>query len=89
METKEVHIVIVGNGDGSSSLKFFKSTPIEHLEDLDADTGDYEYWGSGDGVQITTLTFPDDFDFDTLSPSKYFWDDDEVVAIRKELGLTD
>ena len=63
---KHIHIVITGNGDGSNSLYFFKDTPKEKLKNLDEETGDYEKWGSGDGVQITTLTFPDNFDLESL-----------------------
>ncbi len=71
---KKVHIVISGCGDGSNSLEWFKSTPRAWLEDLDEKTGDYERWGSGDGVQITTLTFPDDFDLTSFGIQ--WWSDD-------------
>jgi len=63
---KKVQIVISNSGDGSNALYFFENADIDTLRNLDEITGDYEGWGSGDGVQITTLTFPDDFDLTTL-----------------------
>ncbi len=71
---KQLHIVITSGGDGSNSLLYFKETQEEKLEQLDEITGDYERFSSGDGVQIKTLTFPDDFDLDTLGIS--WWSDD-------------
>lgn len=59
----KIYCVIVGCGDGSNALRWFKDTPLRILTVLDELTGDYEEWGSGDGVQINTFTFPDDFDF--------------------------
>lgn len=82
---KEVHIVITNCGDGSNSLRWFKSTSYEDLCDLDERTGDYETWGSGEGVQITTLTFPDDFDLSTLGLSEHSWDDDYVKELLATL----
>jgi saccharopine dehydrogenase-like NADP-dependent oxidoreductase len=84
--TKEVHIVITNNGDGSNGLKWFRRTSYEQLLDLDEVTGDYEMWGSGDGVQIKSLSFPDDFNLDSLGISRWEWADDEVAEIRRELG---
>jgi hypothetical protein len=66
---KQVHIVISNCGDGSNSLNWFKDTDINDLADLDEKTNDYELWGSGDGVQITTINFPDDFDLSVLGVS--------------------
>ncbi len=77
-EMKKVYIVISNNGDGSNSLKFFKNTPYEVLDNLDESTGDYERWGSGDGVQITELVFPDDFDVTTIVPY-YYWSDEDIL----------
>lgn len=65
----KVQIVITSCGDGSNSLYFFKDEDEKKLRNLDDLTNDYEKWGSGDGVQITTLTFPDDFDLSTLGVS--------------------
>lgn len=46
-----------------------------------------KYWGSGDGVQITTLTFPDDFDLSILGLSEYDWDDASVEDIYAGLDV--
>ena len=72
---QKVHILISNSGDGSNSLYWFKNlTDSEEyqLENIDELTGDYEGYSSGDGVQITYLTFPDDLDLDTIG---VFWDD--------------
>jgi len=68
---QEVHIVICNSGDGSNHLRWFKDTSIADLQNLDEVTGDYETWGSGDGVQITTIKFPAKFDLYSLGIS---WD---------------
>lgn len=75
----QVNIVIYNNGDGSSSLKFFKETDYWFLRDLDDLTDDYEGWGSGDGVQVTALNFPDNFDLSSLGVD---WSDNDIAYLK-------
>ena len=73
---KTVHLVITNTGDGSNGLEWFKNTPIEKIRTLE-DT-DLERYSSGDGIQITTLYFPDDFDFEAMGIADYQWMDEEA-----------
>ena len=58
-----IYIAIRDCGDGSQTLDVVKDpATIEKMEEL-ADSGDSGY-SSGDGLQLTTLRFPDDFDVD-------------------------
>jgi len=61
---KNIHMVITYNGDGSNSIQFVQDQEVldrmEELVDEDSET-----YSSGDGLQVTSLEFPEDFDLDT------------------------
>ncbi len=60
---KTVYMVLSDNGDGSSSAHWVKDREVvDKLQEL-ADDGD-QAWASGDGLQVSTVKFPDDFDVD-------------------------
>ncbi len=62
--TIKVYAILTNCGDGSSCIRWFNDRYVTE-EDLEAlEENDPETWGSGDGLQCTTLTFPDDFDFE-------------------------
>lgn len=59
----KISYVITNNGDGSNSLDWVTDQAVlDKMEQL-ADDGD-EAYASGDGLQVDTLVFPDDFDLD-------------------------
>lgn len=68
-----VYLVISNNGDGSSSIQWFKNTTIKELELMEEE--DPELWSSGDGLQIQELTFPDNFNFEEIGVSEWRWYD--------------
>jgi hypothetical protein len=58
-----IYIAIRDCGDGSQTLDIVKDpAAIKKMQEL-ADEGDSCY-SSGEGLQLTTLRFPDDFDVD-------------------------
>lgn len=60
---KEIHMVITNCGDGSNSIQWVQDQEVlDRMEELE-DEGDEKYC-SGDGLQVTTLEFPEDFDLD-------------------------
>jgi len=61
--TKKINFVITNNGDGSNSADWVTDGAVLNKMEKLADMGDGVY-ASGDGLQVTTLYFPDDFDLD-------------------------
>ena len=58
---QKLYMVIGNSGDGSNFIEYFTDEAvIEKVEAL-ADDGDESY-ASGDGLQLRTLKFEDDFD---------------------------
>lgn len=68
---KTIYGVIVDNGDGSQSIEWYRNTSLETLENLQD-----EKYMSGDGVQITTLSFPDYVNIDDIEG--IFWEDFDI-----------
>ena len=57
---KSVFMVITNSGDGSNAIQWVTDKNVlDKMEEL-ADGGDDSY-ASGDGLQVTMLKFPDDF----------------------------
>ena len=57
----KLYMVITDSGDGSNGVQWvLDEKVIERMEEL-ADEGDESY-ASGDGLQVRSLLFPDDFD---------------------------
>ncbi len=60
---KTISMVITNSGDGSNGIHWVTDPAVlDKMEEL-ADDGDESY-ASGDGLQVTELGFPDDFDMD-------------------------
>ncbi len=60
---KTISMVITDSGDGSNGIHWVTDEAVlDKMQDL-ADEGDEQY-ASGDGLQVTNLGFPDDFDMD-------------------------
>jgi hypothetical protein len=58
---KTIYFVITNGGDGSNGIHWtLERAVLDKMEDL-ANDGD-ETYASGDGLQVTELRFPDDFD---------------------------
>lgn len=67
---KNIHMVITNNGDGSNSIQFVQDQEVlDRMEEL-VDEGS-ETYSSGDGLQVTSLEFPEDFDLDTWCKTNY------------------
>jgi len=61
----QVHMVITNSGDGSNGIRWVTDDKVlDQMQEL-ADDGD-ETYASGDGLQVKTLTFPDDFDLEAF-----------------------
>jgi hypothetical protein len=61
---KILSMIITNSGDGSNGVSWTNNQfVLDRMEQL-ADAGD-EAWASGDGLQVTQLKFPDDFDLDS------------------------
>jgi hypothetical protein len=60
-----IFLVIGDNGDGSQRIEFYKGENLdsEKIREKLEDNDDYQ---SGDGVQITKLTFPIGFDVNQI-----------------------
>lgn len=64
---KQAHYIIRDNGDGSQGINWYKGSEFTEDELLDSAENDkYDTYASGDGVQLTTLEFPDSFDLDQI-----------------------
>lgn len=61
---KTLTYVIANNGDGSNSLEWVIDPAILAKMEKLANEGDEQY-ASGDGLQVKTFKFPDDFDLDS------------------------
>lgn len=67
-----VTYIITDCGDGSNSILWFKDTPYEVFDKLDevmhsSGSGwEYEQFQSGDGLQLNTISFPDEFPLDSI-----------------------
>lgn len=63
-----IYMVIRDNGDGSQSTEWVKDkVVIDKMEDMVNNGTDWkaEAYMSGDGLQVTSVKFPDDFDVDS------------------------
>lgn len=60
-----VYTIIADNGDGSQRVEWYKGSEFSHDELVDAASADDAY-ASGDGVQISRLRFPANFDLDNI-----------------------
>ena len=66
----KVHRVIVNCGDGSNGIDWvIDEAVIDRMQEL-ADDGE-ETYASGDGLQVTTLNFPDSFDVQAWLKTNY------------------
>lgn len=61
--SKTVYLVIGDAGDGSNFLEWHRTMTPEKQELMESK----DEYQSGDGVQITELEFPDDFDLDLFA----------------------
>lgn len=60
---KTISMVITNSGDGSNAVRWVTDPAVlDKMQEL-ADDGDEKY-ASGDGLQVTELGFPDDFNMD-------------------------
>lgn len=60
---KTISMVITNSGDGSNAVHWVTDNAVlDKMQEL-ADDGDEKY-ASGDGLQVTELGFPDDFNMD-------------------------
>lgn len=65
---QQVHYIIRDNGDGSQSVEWYKGSDFTADELIEAaDNDKYDSYQSGDGVQLTTLEFPDNFNLEDIS----------------------
>lgn len=64
---QQVHYIIRDNGDGSQSAIWYKGSIYSYDQLYEAAELDkYDAYQSGDGIQITTLSFPDYFNLDEI-----------------------
>ena len=62
-----VYYIIRDNGDGSQSVEWYKGSQFDEEKLVEACENDkYDSYQSGDGVQIRTLEFPDNFDLNSI-----------------------
>lgn len=59
-----LYTVITNSGDGSNGVRWVRDTRVLDLMEELADEGDERY-ASGDGLQVTKLLFPDNFDLES------------------------
>lgn len=65
---QQVHYIIRDNGDGIQSVEWYKGSDFTADELYEAaDNDKYDSYQSGDGVQLTTLEFPDNFNPEDIS----------------------
>lgn len=65
---QQVHYIISDNGDGSQSVEWYKGTAFTAKQLIESAENDrYNSYASGDGVQLTTLEFPDNFNLEDIS----------------------
>lgn len=63
--TQLVHILIGDSDDGSNHLVFYKGSQFTREQLIEAAEKDkYDTYQSGDGVQITSISFVDSVDLD-------------------------
>lgn len=82
---KSVFLVIVNTGDGANTVEWYKDVTLEQLYKLEEE--DPDSYSSGDGFQVRTLDFPDNFDLDEFAKVNYItwnpgfedddWEDDD------------
>lgn len=70
-----VHYVILDNGDGSQSVEWYRGVTYKELEEF-CEKDEYDSYQSGDGIQITQVSFPDSVNLD------------DIVGIHWNFGLT-
>lgn len=64
---QQAHYIICDSGDGSQSISWYKGSQFTAEELVKhAEHDEYESYASGDGVQLTTLEFPDSLDLDQI-----------------------
>jgi len=65
---QQAHYIIHDNGDGSQSVEWYKGTDFtaDQLYEA-ANECQWDSYQSGDGVQLTTLEFPDSFNLEDIS----------------------
>lgn len=64
---QQAHYIICDNGDGSQSVEWYKGSEFTAEELFEAANSDkHDSYQSGDGVQLTTLQFPDYFNLDEI-----------------------
>jgi len=65
---QEVHYIITNNGNGSNSVEWYKGCTCTAEQLIKAaETDKYDSYASGDGVQLTTLEFPNNFNLEDIS----------------------
>lgn len=73
---KSVFLVICNCGDGSQSIEWHKTMSAEKFSKME----DLDWYQSGEGVQVTELKFPDDFDLETFVKQNHiYWFDDQEL----------
>lgn len=75
---KTIYMVIGDAGDGSNFIEWHKTMSDEKIDKL----GEDDSYQSGDGVQVTKLKFPDNFDLAEFAATNniYFYEDDEDMG---------
>lgn len=71
----KIYGLMSDNGDGSSSINWFKN---KQLVDKILDDGDPYIWGCNEGYPAETLTFPDDLN---LEECGFMFSDDDYEKV--------
>jgi len=67
---KKLYLVISDNGDGSQSIRMtLDDAVIEHLYQMEDDGELDDCYQSGDGLQVSSVTIPDECTLETLGIS--------------------
>ena len=78
---KTLYIIIGDAGDGSNFLRYtFSQSALNYLVEKDADGELDERYQSGDGLQVRSLTVPDECTYETLGIHTFQTLEDEVQA---------
>jgi hypothetical protein len=66
-----IFLVIRDGGDGSQSIEFFKGSETLDKQSIRERLEDNEDFQSGDGVQITEISFPIGFDLNSIEGIRF------------------
>lgn len=80
-----VYMVITDSGDGSNGTQWVLDPKVVDFMSHLADEGEESY-ASGDGLQVTSLKFPDNFDVNEFAKTNHitWYTLEEIVENYKE-----